>query len=206
MADFVIPLLMFLLSAMPQVVRPADPEQLCEIDDCPAVFMQLPKPFLTGLFLASRISPDGNPANTEGVVGEVVFAELESDLTEVNYNISGLEGNRLHALHVHEHANFSHGCISTGGHYNPFNRDHGAPQFYHRHIGDLGNIRADPRGNAVGRLQAGAPLVRRLTICHRAVVVHEGSDDLGLGGDDESRTTGNSGAPKACGRIVWLRS
>lgn len=35
----------------------------------------------------------------------------------------------------------------------------------------------------------------------RAVVIHSGQDDLGLGGTPLSNTTGNSGARVACGVI-----
>ena len=35
----------------------------------------------------------------------------------------------------------------------------------------------------------------------KAIVVHAGEDDLGLGGDDGSLATGNAGGRKACGVI-----
>ena len=35
----------------------------------------------------------------------------------------------------------------------------------------------------------------------KAIVVHAGEDDLGLGGDDGSLATGNAGGRRACGVI-----
>lgn len=40
------------------------------------------------------------------------------------------------------------GCLSTGPHYNPFNKTHGAPDNEERHPGDLGNIVANEDGTA----------------------------------------------------------
>ena len=39
------------------------------------------------------------------------------------------------------------------------------------------------------------------SIIGRAIVVHEGIDDLGLGGNEGSKTTGNAGGRVGCGVI-----
>ena len=52
-----------------------------------------------------------------------------------------------HGFHVHASGDLSRSCQSTGTHFNPTNSSHGGPLDSNRHVGDLGNIRADERGN-----------------------------------------------------------
>ena len=80
--------------------------------------------------------------------------------------------------------------------------NHGGNLDEQRHLGDLGNILVDSKGVAVGTLLAKVPLVGSLGIEGRAVVVHAGTDDLGLGGNSSSRAVGNAGARPGCGNIV----
>jgi Cu-Zn family superoxide dismutase len=94
----------------------------------------------------------------------------------------------------------TNGCTSTGGHYNPFNRTHGAPDAKRRHVGDLGNIEAGADGVAhLDFSDSHITLCGRRTILGRGVVVHDGEDDLGLGGFEDSKTTGHAGNRTACG-------
>ena len=97
--------------------------------------------------------------------------------------------------------------MSTGPHFNPAGKTHGAPTDEERHAGDLGNITANADGVAVLDLRdAQIPLDGPNSILGRAVVVHELADDLGQGDPSEpgtqgktSKTTGNAGARLACG-------
>uniref|UniRef100_A0A2P2HW21 Superoxide dismutase [Cu-Zn] n=1 Tax=Hirondellea gigas TaxID=1518452 RepID=A0A2P2HW21_9CRUS len=121
--------------------------------------------------------------------------------TEIVGTITGLTPG-LHGFHVHETGNLTCGCKSTGGHYNPFQRTHGAPQAHIRHIGDLGNILADPSGTAtISILDHQVSLVGPNSVIGRAIVIHAGEDDLGTGGDAGSLKTGNAGGRVGCGVI-----
>merc|ERR1719486_372629 len=67
----------------------------------------------------------------------------------ISWDIQGLTPG-LHGFHIHEKADFRNGCASAGPHYNPFNKNHGAPEDEDRHVGDLGNIVVDANGNSKG--------------------------------------------------------
>lgn len=71
--------------------------------------------------------------------------------------------------------------------------------FQIRHVGDLGNIEADAQGSVT--LDGIDSLLAASSILGRAVVIHEGVDDLGKGGQPDSLTTGHAGGRVACGVI-----
>lgn len=68
--------------------------------------------------------------------------------------------------------------------------------------GDLGNIEANDNGVAkVSVTDSHISLTGHLSVVGRSLVVHEDPDDLGQGGHELSKTTGNAGARLACGVI-----
>jgi len=92
--------------------------------------------------------------------------------------------------------------MSTGPHFNPKNLEHGAPEDEIRHAGDLGNVIAGGDGVAkVSLKDIQIPLAGANSIIGRAVVVHADIDDLGKGGHELSKSTGNAGGRIACGII-----
>ncbi|XP_075474236.1 superoxide dismutase [Cu-Zn] 2 [Primulina tabacum] len=125
--------------------------------------------------------------------------------TQVEGRISGLSPG-LHAFHIHALGDTTNGCISTGPHFNPLKKDHGSPTDEERHAGDLGNIVVGSDGVAViSIIDKQIPLSGVHSILGRAVVVHADPDDLGRGGHELSKTTGNAGARVGCG-IIGLQS
>ncbi|XP_067013468.1 superoxide dismutase [Cu-Zn] [Anabrus simplex] len=108
----------------------------------------------------------------------------------------------LHGFHVHEFGDNTNGCMSAGAHFNPHGKEHGGPTDAVRHVGDLGNIEAG--SNGVAKVDITDSIIS-LTGCHsivgRTLVVHADPDDLGKGGHELSKTTGNAGGRIACGVI-----
>jgi len=92
--------------------------------------------------------------------------------------------------------------LSTGGHYNPEKLEHGAPNDQVRHIGDLGNIRANDQGVAETKFSDQViTLAGHWSIVGRAVVIHSGIDDLGKTNHPDSKKTGNAGGRAGCGVV-----
>ncbi|XP_021898292.1 superoxide dismutase [Cu-Zn] 2 [Carica papaya] len=141
----------------------------------------------------------------DNVRGYLQFTQDSYGTTQVTGKITGLTpGN--HGFHIHSFGDTTNGCNSTGPHFNPLNKNHGAPSDKERHAGDLGNIVAGPDGVAEVCLKDRLiPLSGSHSIVGRAVVVHADPDDLGKGGHQLSKTTGNAGARIGCG-IIGLQS
>lgn len=138
-----------------------------------------------------------------GVSGVVYFEqEKEEDHTTISWEITGNTPNALRGFHIHEFGDNTNGCTSAGPHYNPFGKNHGAPESEERHVGDLGNIGTDVSGVARGSVKDRLiKLIGPTSILGRTVVIHGGQDDLGKGGNEESLKTGNAGGRNACGVI-----
>ncbi|RPB24327.1 superoxide dismutase-like protein [Terfezia boudieri ATCC MYA-4762] len=137
------------------------------------------------------------------VSGVVTFTqESESSPTIISYNIQGNDPNAQRGMHIHEFGDNTNGCTSAGPHFNPYKKNHGAPEDEERHVGDLGNISTDAQGNAVGQITDRLiKLIGPESILGRTLVVHGGTDDLGKGNHPESLKTGNAGPRPACGVI-----
>jgi len=134
--------------------------------------------------------------------GVVRFTQEQVDgPVKLSGEISGLAPGQ-HGFHVHEFGDNTIGCTSAGGHFNPFGKTHGGPEDEERHVGDLGNVTAGADG--VAKIEITDKLINLVgpnSIIGRTMVIHEGVDDLGRGGHEQSKTTGNAGGRLACGVI-----
>ena len=111
-----------------------------------------------------------------------------------------------HGFHIHEYGDKSNGCTSAGAHFNPFNRKHGSLTSTERHIGDMGNVVS--KGDIETHFTVEDPMMTlfgEYSVVGRSIVIHENEDDLGLGGHEDSETTGHSGPRLACGVIGWAK-
>ena len=142
--------------------------------------------------------------SSAGVTGTVDFTQEGDGPTTVTGSLSGLTPG-LHGFHVHALGDTTNGCMSTGPHFNPGGKEHGAPGDANRHAGDLGNVTVGADGNANFTItDSQIPLTGPNSIIGRAVVVHADPDDLGAGGHELSKSTGNAGGRIACG-IIGLK-
>ena len=137
------------------------------------------------------------PTRGNTATGTVTFSQ-QGGKVRVAANVSGLTPNQEHGFHAHEKGDCSSGDgMSAGGHFNPFNREHGHMAQGGRHAGDLPNLRADSYGNA--SLDTSLDIIAvadgQGSIVGKAVIVHVQPDDY------KSQPVGNAGARMACGVV-----
>lgn len=133
-----------------------------------------------------------------GVIsGQVELVQMEGNNLKVTGNINNIQKGK-HGFHVHQEGDLGNACKNAKGHYNPDNKNHGAPDKprTERHAGDFGNIEA--MDNKIATIDMTMQDTNLNNIINRSIVVHAGEDDLGLGGKDDSLTTGAAGARLGC--------
>lgn len=140
------------------------------------------------------------------VVGYVTLLEdLDKKDTIIQAHLSHLKPNREYAWHIHEAGDLRpQKCKGACSHYNPYGKKHGSLTSKERHVGDLGNLKTNSRGESKTRIRTKSVKLRgKYSVVGRSVVIHEKSDDLGLGGTTESLKTGSAGGRIACGVIGY---
>ena len=141
------------------------------------------------------------------IKGTVRFTEdVNKQDVVIDIDITGLKPG-LHGFHIHTYGDMSEQCDSMCAHFNPYGKSHGGPDSAVRHIGDLGNLRADTTGLAKYQFRDSAIKLRgtKCNIIGRGLIIHADEDDLGLGSHDDSLTTGHAGKRIACAVIGYAR-
>jgi Cu-Zn family superoxide dismutase len=142
------------------------------------------------------------------VKGTVKFTEdLYKDQIKIELNLSGLKLNSFHGFHVHEAGDLSDKCASMCSHFNPYGSTHGCPGMKHRHVGDLGNINTNNKGEAKYTFYDNVIKLRgsKANIIGRGLIIHQDEDDCGQGSNVESLKTGNAGKRIACAVIGYSK-
>lgn len=131
----------------------------------------------------------GNP------IGTVTFEKV-SEGVKVHAEVSGLQEGK-HGFHIHQYGDCTaEDQTSAGGHYNPYEMEHGAPTDSVRHMGDMGNLPVDAEGSGtLDYIDSVIELNGPNSIIGRAVIIHGGSDDF------TSQPSGAAGPRMACGVI-----
>ena len=143
------------------------------------------------------------------VKGIVVFTEiLEQNTVKIDVNIVGLNKNAKHGFHVHEAGDLSDKCASMCAHFNPYGKTHGGADSKVRHVGDLGNLTTNSKGEAKYTFYDNVIKLRgsKANIIGRGLIVHADEDDCGMGGNAESLKTGNAGKRIGCAVIGYSKS
>ena len=156
---------------------------------CTAPLMHAGGPMATAKLEATR----GNVA-----AGQVMFHQ-RGDKVMVHARIEGLKPGQEHGFHIHEKGDCSSGDgMSTGGHFNPGAKPHGAHDSPERHAGDLPALKADGAGRVDAKFEIAGIAVGSgaADIVGKGLIVHAMPDDY------RTQPTGNSGARIACGVIA----
>lgn len=138
-----------------------------------------------------------NPTQGQEVSGVIEFSEGFGEV-KVVARLKGLPPDSEHGFHIHEFGDCrAVNASSAGGHYNPTSAPHGGPEAEAQHIGDLGNIRSNKKGEAYLKIEIkNMSLLGEVNpILGRGVIVHKNADDL------VSQPTGGAGDRISCGVI-----
>ena len=144
----------------------------------------------------------------DSIKGTVKFSEdLANNRIKIDLNISGLKPKSEHGFHVHEAGDLSDKCTSICAHFNPYGSTHGSPDMKKRHVGDLGNIITNNKGEAKYTFYDKIIKLRgkKANIIGRGLIIHEDKDDCGQGENPESLKTGNAGKRIACAVIGYSK-
>jgi Cu-Zn family superoxide dismutase len=136
------------------------------------------------------------PTTGQTARGTVHFTQQTDGTVEVQVDITGASPG-VHGFHIHEKGDCGDDAKAAGGHFNPSNMPHGAPDATSHHAGDFGNVTADASGTVKVSFTTHSVTVTEgpNSVVGHAVVLHGNPDDL------TSQPAGNAGPRIACGVV-----
>ncbi len=148
-------------------------------------------------FASAELAPkSGSAAN-----GHLEFRKINGGIT-IKATVNGVTPAGKHGIHIHEKGDCSAADASSAGeHFNPLNMQHAAPNHTGSHIGDLGNIEVNEKGNGTLELTMKEANydIKKVggweVIVGKSVVIHAKEDDL------QTQPSGDAGGRIACGVI-----
>lgn len=145
---------------------------------------------------------------TNKIKGTVKFTEdkIQGNII-IEIHLKGLPPNSKHGFHIHEAGDLTEQCKSMCAHFNPYHKQHGCPGMKERHVGDLGNLITNKKGEVNITITDNLIKLRgsKCNIIGRSVIVHEDEDDCGLGNFPDSLTTGHAGKRIDCAVIGYSK-
>lgn len=157
---------------------------------------------------SSAAAPTGAPAGPamtatlQGAPDDTDFSgtvTLTPDGTGVRVvaELSGVDTDGQHAIHVHENGMCDHEAggkhfTSAGSHFNPAGAEHACPPTEPRHAGDMGNVAIS---GGSGRLELTLNNVTADQLAGKAIILHAKQDDC------KTQPTGDAGDRLACGVV-----
>lgn len=156
------------------------------------------------LFLACSMTKKGpaamamlTPISGSTATGMVHFQELNDGSVDVTADLTNVPAG-VHGFHVHEKGDCSNNGNAAGGHFNPTNMPHAAPDAQSHHSGDFGNVTAEANGEVHAKFNTRSITVHDgvTSVVGHAVVLHGNPDDL------TSQPAGNAGPRIACGVVT----
>lgn len=137
------------------------------------------------------------PISGSNAKGMVHMQELADGTVDVNADLTGVPPG-VHGFHIHDKGTCADNGNAAGGHFNPMNMPHAAPDAQSHHAGDFGNVTADANGEIHTHFNTRSVTVREgaTSAVGHAVVLHGNPDDL------TTQPSGNAGPRIACGVVT----
>ncbi len=161
-------------------------------------------------------SPMASPMSGAGTTLDIPLVDAAGDAVGLATFSEGADGVTIHLLvegltpgehgwHLHEFGSCDGSTTepfnSAGGHWNPTDMEHGAPDAEPHHVGDFGNFEATADGLADATFTTtdftlGDGPTSVFDEDGTAIILHAGRDDL------KTQPSGDSGARFACGVVA----